>query len=155
MIFCTAGTQAPFDRFLKMVDNIAPSLSEEVVIQVFRGKYNPKNVRRVDFLAPDDFEHLFSRSRLIVAHAGMGTIVNAMFIGKPIVVVPRIAALGEHRNEHQLATVRRMEALKYVYSAYDEQQLFHWMSVADLPPLHVIGPYAQQSLIDEIRRVIG
>ena len=155
MIFCTAGTQAPFDRFLQMVDNIASSLSEEVVVQVFSGEYVPKHVRRVDFLAPDEFDKLFNQARLIVAHAGMGTIVNAMSIGKPIVVVPRIAALGEHRNEHQLATVRRMEALKYVYAAHDEQQLRHWMTVTDLPVLHHVGAFAQQSLIDEIRRVIG
>ena len=47
----------------------------------------------------------------IVAHAGMGTILTALEIGKPLLVMPRRAALGEHRNDHQLATARRFADL--------------------------------------------
>ena len=43
----------------------------------------------------------------IVAHAGMGTILTALETGKRLLVMPRRAALGEHRNDHQLATVSR------------------------------------------------
>ena len=35
---------------------------------------------------------------MIVAHAGMGTIISAMQHQKPIIIFPRIAALGEHRT---------------------------------------------------------
>ena len=30
MIFCTIGTQAPFDRFVRIVDEVAAYLNEEV-----------------------------------------------------------------------------------------------------------------------------
>lgn len=155
MIFCTTGTQAPFDRFLQIVDNIAPSLGEEIVVQAFHGDYVPQHVTPIEFISPDEFDALFRKARLIVAHAGMGTIINAMTMGKPIVVFPRKAALGEHRNEHQLATVKRMEAMQYVYAAHNEEQLRHWMAQPELPPLHHLGSYAQQSLIDELRQRIG
>ncbi len=102
MIFATVGTQAPFDRFVRIVDGIAKEISEEVVVQAFRDTYAPQNVRSVDFLPPDEFNELFGKARLIVAHAGMGTIISAMRQGKPIIVFPRIASLGEHRNEHHL-----------------------------------------------------
>ena len=154
MIFATVGTQAPFDRFVKIVDDIASEISEEIVVQAFHDQYTPKNVRQVDFLPPDEFNELFSKARMIVAHAGMGTIISAMKQGKPIIVFPRIASLGEHRNEHQMATARQMERMNYVYVAYDEQQLRQLMLSDDLKSLHSLGEFASESLIDDIKKFI-
>lgn len=109
MIFVTIGTQAPFDRFIKMVDEIAANLNEEVIAQTFKSQYKAKKIKTVDFLAPDEFNKLFKEARMIVAHAGMGTIISAMQHQKPIIIFPRIAALGEHRNEHQMATAKKMK----------------------------------------------
>ena len=78
-----------------------------------------QNIRTVEFLPPDEFNKLFSKARLIVAYAGMGTIISAMRQHKPIIIFPRIAAWGEHRNEHQLATAQKMKELGYVYVATD------------------------------------
>ena len=47
----------------------------------------------------------------IIAHAGMGTILTALEMGKPLLVMPRRAELGEHRNDHQLATAMRFADL--------------------------------------------
>lgn len=156
MIFCTIGTQAPFDRFLKIIDEIAPELNgEEIVVQAFHDKYVPKNVRVVQMLPPDEFNRIFLSARLIVGHAGMGTIISALTQDKPIVVFPRIAALGEHRNEHQLATAKKMNELGYVYVANDYKELHDLVTNADLKPLHNLGLYASKSLIDDLVRVIG
>ena len=122
MIFCTIGTQAPFDRFVKIVDEVATHLDEEFVAQVYKSKYQAKNIKTIDFLPPDEFNELFSKARLVVAHAGMGTIISAMCQHKPIIIFPRIAALGEHRNEHQLATAQKMKELGYV-CLYKEHKL--------------------------------
>ncbi len=54
----------------------------------------------------------------IVAHAGMGTILTALEMGKPLLVMPRRAALGEHRNDHQLATASRFAELGRVKVAF-------------------------------------
>lgn len=154
MIFATVGTQAPFDRFVKIIDGIAAELSEEVVVQAFRDKYEPRNVKVVDFLPPDEFGDIFNKARLIVAHAGMGTIISAMKQCKPIIIFPRIASLGEHRNEHQMATARQMERMGYAYVAYNEQHLRLLMLSNDLKPLHNLGEYASESLIEDIKRFI-
>jgi UDP-N-acetylglucosamine transferase subunit ALG13 len=42
MIFCTIGTQMPFDRFVRVVDSIAPQLHEEVIVQTLKGTYIQK-----------------------------------------------------------------------------------------------------------------
>lgn len=155
MIFCTIGTQAPFDRFVKIIDEVAVKLDEEIIAQVYKSEYKAKNIRVVDFLAPDEFNKLFCKARLIVAHAGMGTIISAMRQHKPIIIFPRIAALGEHRNEHQLATAQKMKELGYVYVANNKEELENLLLNKDLKPLHDLGDFASQSLIDELCSIIG
>lgn len=154
MVFVTTGTQAPFDRFVKIIDEVAEHINEEIVAQAFKDKYEPKNVKVVDFLPPDEFNRLFSEARLIVSHAGMGTIVSAMQKGKPIVVFPRIAALGEHRNEHQLATAMKLNELGYVHVAYDKRQLSELLLYENLQPLKQIGEEASPNLINSISEFI-
>lgn len=155
MIFCTIGTQAPFDRFVKIIDEAAACIDEEIIAQVYKSEYVAKNIRTIDFLAPDVFNELFCKARLIVAHAGMGTIISAMRQNKPIIIFPRIAALGEHRNEHQLATAQKMKELGYAYVANDDVELKELLTKKDLKPLHKLGKFASQSLIDELSQVIG
>jgi UDP-N-acetylglucosamine transferase subunit ALG13 len=155
MIFCTIGTQIPFDRFIKIVDEVATQIDEEIIAQVSTGEYQAKNIKTVSFLAPDEFEKIFKQARVIVAHAGMGTIISAMRYEKPIIIFPRIAALGEHRNEHQLATTKQMSEMGYVYTANDAPSLLKLLSQPILKPLHKLGNYADQSLVDELCRVIG
>lgn len=155
MIFCTIGTQAPFDRFLKIVDEAAADIDEEIVAQVYESRYEAKNIKTVEFLPPDKFQELFAQARMIVAHAGMGTIISAMRLQKPIIVFPRIAKLGEHRNEHQLATAEKMKELGYVYVAKDADELKALLKNPELKPLFKLGDFASQSLISEIQRVIG
>lgn len=155
MIFCTVGTQAPFDRFLKIIDEIAADLDEKIVAQAYKSQYEAKHIEVVDFLPPDKFQELFSSARMIVAHAGMGTIISAMTQQKPIIVFPRIAKLGEHRNEHQLATAEKMKELGYVYVANDADELKALLTNPNLKSLHKLGDYASKSLIDELCKVIG
>ena len=146
MIFATIGTQAPFDRFVKMLDELCEGLDEEVIVQTIKSEYTPKNVKCVDFLPPDVFAEYFSRARMVIAHAGMGTILSALKQDKPIIVVPRLASLKEHRNDHQMATAMRMDELGYVYVAYDKKQLRDLLMQKDLKPLKHIGNQASDSL---------
>lgn len=155
MIFVTIGTQLPFDRLVRIIDNLAPQLNEEIVAQVYKCGFTPKNIKTVDFLAPDEFNNLFDKARLIISHAGMGTILSALQKDKPIVVFPRIAALGEHRNEHQLATAKKFKELGSVYVAMNEDELKTILLRMNLEPLAAIGKYASPDLIKSITDFIG
>lgn len=155
MIFVTIGTQAPFDRFIKIIDEVAPQINEEIIAQVYKCGFRPKNIKTVDFLAPDEFNNLFDKADLIISHAGMGTILSALQKHKPIIIFPRIAALGEHRNEHQLATAEKFKELGSVYVAMNEQELKELMLRKDLVPLHEIGAEASESLILSLEEFIG
>lgn len=154
MIFATTGTQLPFDRMIRILDEVAPLLDEEIVAQVHRGAYRPQHIKTVDFLPPDEFEQLFGRARLIVAHAGMGTILSALQAGKPIIIFPRVAALGEHRNEHQRATAAKMREQRLAYVAHDSEELRRLLLVKELQPLCGIGGTADEELILSITNYI-
>jgi len=155
MIFVTIGAQEPFDRLIKAMDEIAPMLRTEVVAQVSRTAYQTKHMKAHEFLTPKEFDSLFSQADLIVSHAGMGTIISALVKGKPILVVPRLARYGETRNDHQLATARMFEQLKYVQVAYDDEQelksKLHTLLQVDLKHMHKIGRYASPELITSIK----
>ncbi|MDE7120410.1 MAG: glycosyl transferase family 28 [Muribaculaceae bacterium] len=151
MIFATMGTQLPFDRFLKMLDQVAPQLGgEEIVAQVIADSYRPVNFAPRGFIAPAEFASLVEQARVVVAHAGMGTIITALDARKPIVVVPRQASLGEHRNEHQLATANRLGALGYVYVAHDADELAMLLTSGTLAPLRPISSHASDSLVGAV-----
>ena len=107
MIFVTIGTQAPFDRFIRIIDELAPLLKEKIIAQNFKGEYQVKNITTIDFLPPNEFNKLLNEARLIISHAGMGSIISAMSLQKPIIIFPRKASLGEHRNDHQIATAKK------------------------------------------------
>ena len=153
MIFATIGTQAPFNRFVKMLDEVCEGMNEEVVCQTIGCTYDANNIRIIGFVAPDEFNKIFSEARLIIAHAGMGTILSALKQQKSIIVVPRLASLGEHRNDHQMATAMRMHELGYVNVAYDKAQLKDLLS-SDLKPMKIIGDSASESLVKSIAEFI-
>ena len=154
MIFVTIGTQLPFDRLIKIIDELAPQLNEEIIAQVYQCGFSPKNIKTVDFLAPDEFNTLFDKARLIISHAGMGTILSALQKDKPIIVFPRIAALGEHRNEHQLATAHKFKEMGAVNVAMNEEELSSMLLNGELATLQHIGNSASPSLIQSIKNFI-
>ena len=151
MIFATMGTQIPFDRFLRMLDQVAPLLKgEQIIAQTIPGHYKPTNFETVGLIGTELFTRYIESARIIVSHAGMGTIINALTARKPIVVVPRMASLGEHRNEHQLATARRLGEMGFVHVANDATQLLDALTTDSLQKLRTIADTAPASMVRAI-----
>lgn len=124
MIFLTVGTQLPFDRLVSAMDHWAGINSDvEIVAQTKGGSYIAKNFRCEDKIDSVLFRELLSRSEIVVSHAGMGTIISCLELAIPIIIVPRRAALGEHRNDHQLSTAREFGRRKGVWVAEKQDQL--------------------------------
>ena len=154
MIFVTAGTQLPFDRLIRAIDDIAVNLNEEIIVQAKKGVYLPRHIKISDYLRATEYADTMTRARLIISHAGTGTIISALRLGKPVVVMPRRAALGEHRNEHQLATAKRFEELQYIHVAHDTRQLQDLIQNSGIQYLRRLGDKASDSLIASLREFI-
>ena len=156
MIFVTVGTDLPFDRMVRVVDEWALESGRlDVFAQIGEGGWEPKHMRFANFLAPPEFAEHFAKARVIISHAGMGTILTALCHEKPILVMPKKASLGEHRNEHQTATARRMMELAGVNAAFDESELRAKLDRLDeLTGGHLVGGFASDSLVSAIRGCI-
>lgn len=153
MIFVTVGTQIPFDRLIQMVDEIAPMLNgEEIIAQSCNGTYIPRNFSTRQFILPAEFEQIMNSARLIIAHAGTGSIIGAMQRRKPLIVVPRKAALGEHRNDHQLATTEYLSKTSSLCVINTKEELLDAIAAAPVPDPLPEAPTPE--LIDAIRSII-
>jgi UDP-N-acetylglucosamine transferase subunit ALG13 len=159
MIFVTVGTQGSFDRLISAMDEIAASLPEiPFVAQVSKGNYVVKHMKTLDFITPTEFDDYFSKAKLIVSHAGMGTIISAFERNKPIVIFPKLHSLGEHRNDHQMATAKKLGSLNYVHVAYNQTELRDKICSllgGELNSLHTVGKYASPQLIHSLQSFIS
>jgi len=151
MIFVTVGTQLPFDRLVRAVDEIAPLADEEIFAQTNGGTYMPRNIGYTDSLSAAEFDRMFRQARLIVSHAGMGTILSALMYQKPIAVMPRFAFLGEHRSEHQYATAVKMNEMHCAHIAYDSCQLRNLILNKEIGTLRDLGDTAPENLIRSLK----
>lgn len=123
-VFATVGTQLPFDRLLLALDTWA-ALNPEVAVlaQTGRTARSYTNLTTVPQMDQDRFAAAVAQARVVVAHAGMGTILTALELGKPLILMPRRADLGEHRNDHQRDTAAEMRRLSTVTVAEDSASL--------------------------------
>jgi UDP-N-acetylglucosamine transferase subunit ALG13 len=125
VIFVTVGTQFPFDRLTAAVDAWAGVRPEkpDVVAQVGAGRMDFRHIACVRSLDGAEYSALLARSRLMVAHAGIGSILSATDRGIPVVVLPRDDKRAEHRDDHQIQTARQLERMGLVTVAWSETEL--------------------------------
>ncbi len=126
MIFVTVGNDfRDFSRLIKEVDQIAPDISDEIVIQRGYSRYRPKNTKHFDFVPIDAAIEYIKTSELVISHAGIGTIILCKEHGTPIIILPRREKYGEHMNDHQIEITRMLEEKRSanVHVIYDEGQL--------------------------------
>ncbi len=156
MIFVTVGTDLPFDRLVRTVDDWAAETQRtDVFAQIGETAWRPTHIRFSKFLEPEEFRRCFNESTTVVAHAGMGTILSALQWGKPILVMPRQASLNEHRNEHQLATAKHLAGLGKIDVAFDEGALRVKLDhLSELGVKERITPHASPELIAALREFI-
>ena len=124
MIFVTTGTQFPFDRLIRYMDEWAAENSEKVFAQLGEGDYLPENMQWQRFISLDDYNEKIRQASVFISHAGMGNIISARENGTPIIVINRQAALGEHRNDHQAEGLQWMGKLDGVYTVTSQQELY-------------------------------
>ncbi len=122
MIFVTVGTDNhDFSRLVKWMDSL--SAGRKVVMQIGNTKYEPLNAEWFRFESNQRIAELYSRSGMIVTHAGAGSIMRSLLEGKKPIVVPRLRRYGEHVNDHQLDLARSLSQRGMIALANDPATL--------------------------------
>lgn len=105
MILVLTGTQEiPFRR---LVDGIISFASESTCEQEFviqAGSVVVKsapNFEVFDYCAHDKLMKLVADADFIVTHAGTGSIISGLRLGKKVIVMPRMKKFFEHNDDHQ------------------------------------------------------
>jgi UDP-N-acetylglucosamine transferase subunit ALG13 len=126
MIFVTVGNDfRSFDRLLKKMDEVAPLIPNEIVMQRGYSRYLPKNTKYFNFVSMNIAIEYIQKSELVVSHAGIGTIILCKEYGIPILIFPRRKGYGEHMNDHQMEIAKALEERRdeNIHMIYQEDQL--------------------------------
>jgi len=156
VIFVTVGTELAFDRLVKPIDESAFRQNrKDVFAQIGPTAWHPRHVEWANFVDAPECRRRIAEAQVIIAHAGMGTILTAQELGKPILVMPRRAELNEHRTDHQLATVKGLAGHAGIIPVMDENELLEKLDhLDDLPTVDRISSHAPREFLDSIRRFI-
>lgn len=126
-LFVTVGLEPrPFDRLLKAVDlgikrRIFPL---ETLVQRGHSNYAPAHCPSVPFLPYGEMVRALESAEVVIAHAGVGTLLQCLHQKKIPILYPRRARLGEHVDDHQIMFAQVIEARKRALVAYNPERLF-------------------------------
>lgn len=124
MIFATVGSALPFDRLIRTMDAWAAGHPDiEVVAQIGEGTYLPEKMKFHRMVTPAQFGQLTREAEVIVAHAGMGSVITALELSKPIVLLARRADVREHTTDHQLHTAKWLRTKNGIFVAESELEI--------------------------------
>jgi len=126
MIFVTVGNSikgVEFRRLIQEIDRIARDLNEEIVAQIGSIDESPRNIRCFSYLNYIEIQDYFRKASIIVGHCGTGTVINALTHRKPIILVPRSKAYGEHIDNHQFELAKKLKGMEGIFIVEDLHQL--------------------------------
>lgn len=157
-VFVSVGSMMPFDRLVRAMDEwAAANPGIPVEIQIGKGTHEARHARWVRTLALPEYQARVAACDLFVAHCGMGSIISAIEAGKPILMLPRLQAKGEHNTDHQLATAKHVGVRPGLHVAADEADLKARASAligASAPPPAPISRFADPAFTNRIRAFI-
>ncbi len=157
IIFVTVGSALPFDRLISEMDKwSAEHPDADVFAQIGDGKYLPKNMQYKRIISPDEFRQRSEGADVIVAHAGMGSVITASELGKPIVLLPRLASAREHTTDHQLHTAGWLRGKQSIFVADTNDNLGDMIEAALLTAAGTerLASFAPAELTDRLRAAI-
>lgn len=143
MIFVTIGTMYGYPRLINEMDNIARDIDEEVIMQIGETTYEPNNAKYFRFCSREEMSDIIEKSRIVVCHAGVGSIMSAIEHAKPVIVIPRRKEYNEVIDDHQLEIARELEKDGIVKAVYDLKELKNILNV----PINFYGTLEKENLL--------
>ena len=131
MIFVTVGTEKfQFDRLLKIVEGavLTDRIPGDVIIQRGKSKRLATPFQQEEYYPFEKIVNFMSAADIIISHAGIGTTLLSLKLGKIPILFPRRQRYSEHLDDHQLDFTQRIEATGKVLVAYNESQLLNCLN---------------------------
>jgi len=126
MIFVSVGSEKfPFDRLLKCMDSAVKdqAIDQPVFAQIGHSQYKPHSMDYRDFIAFQEMKDYIQKADIVVLHAGIGSTLLSLQLGKVPILFPRDASLKEHLDDHQMEFVKAMGSMNKTLVAYTADEL--------------------------------
>jgi beta-1,4-N-acetylglucosaminyltransferase len=154
-IFASVGNATqPFDRFLRMVDEVAGRSRLRTLIQTGAGVYRPRNAETVDFVGRAEFDELCRAADFVITHAGVGSVMTAVRLGKVPIVVPRRQDQGEVINDHQFELAAELSRMGWCRVASGVDDLLGYLQAAPggVPAAEIVSNRLMRELVTDFIR---
>lgn len=157
-IFIGVGTRFPMDRLLTAMDNIVGKHDHlEAQAQIGPSNYKARHIKTQQWMSAAEFESNAKECDVFVSHAGMGNILLASKLERPIIIMPRLPELNEHINEHQLSTAEAMINKPFVHVVNNEGELENAITSALTAPRNITNAAnlaSREQLVQKLRDFI-
>jgi UDP-N-acetylglucosamine transferase subunit ALG13 len=155
MILVTCGTnEQPFDRLVRAAHTLAGG--EALLVQHGSSQVPHGPGEWIDFLPFEELADRMRDARVVVSHAGVGSIMLARRCGKRPVVLPRRVGRGEAVDDHQLPLAHRLHAGGIVTLVEDEGRLANVVRSVDGRAEYMAGtrPPGTLALAQDVRETL-
>lgn len=136
------------------MDALAGRISETIVIQKGTSEIETCHATSFSWAYGEDFERYFETARVVVCHAGVGTILDARRRGKPVLVVPRLKRFGEVFDDHQLEICEALSSSHGVVCVFDVKGLGEALA-AETPLRSNASSPNKTRLINALREIVN
>lgn len=111
MILVTVGTHSQgFERLVRAADELARDIEEQVIIQYGVSQYIPAHAGGARWFTYEQIMELTDKARVVIGHAGSGTVITTLLKNKPLILAPRLSKFSEHIDDHQLELANVLQA---------------------------------------------
>ena len=122
LIFVTLGTQdKKFKRLLDAVENL--DIKEKIIAQTGQTEYESSKMEIHKFMTDQEFSKCMKNARIVITHAGVGTIIQGLNLGKTMIVAARKKEYKEHVNDHQSQILETFSKDGYIIPLEDFSKL--------------------------------
>ncbi len=113
MIFVTLGTQdKQFKRLLEAVDKL--DVNEKIIAQIGSTDFASAKMEIYKYMSIDEFTKYMNEARVVITHAGVGTIILGLKLHKKMIVAARRKEYKEHVNDHQMQILENFSNEGYI-----------------------------------------
>lgn len=122
MILVTLGTQK--EQFKRLLDYIEHSqIKDDIIVQSGHTKYESKKMKLFDFIPYEEMEKYIKKADVIITHAGTGSVLMPLKMGKKVIVCARLSKYEEHIDDHQQQLADIFSEEEYVLELNENNSL--------------------------------
>lgn len=125
--FVTVGnSKQRFDRLMDIIEYCSDLLPKPIYIQTGYNEYDicqHNDVECTRSFSGDNYKEILNTSEILVMHAGAGSLINAVRLGKKPVIMPRNQEYGEHVDNHQVEFAHQIKKTNLAFVINNQQEL--------------------------------